>query len=73
MKWNDIKYAPKDGTTILAKKDWYEPSLVKWVTFEGKSKWCVDPELFVEHEHFREYWESTWYEPTQFLYLEQLG
>lgn len=70
--WIDIKYAPKDGTSILAKVDGFLPSVVEWIEYEGREKWTIDPELFIEEEHFREYWESTWYEPTHFIFLEQL-
>ena len=71
--WIDIKYAPKDGTSILAKVDGFVPCVVEWAEYEGKSRWSVDPEQFVEEEHFREYLESTFYEPTHFIFIEQLG
>ena len=71
--WIDIKYAPKDGTSILAKVDGYVPCVVEWVEYGGESHWSIPAAQFLKEEHFREYWERTLYEPTHFIFIEQLG
>lgn len=70
--WIDIKFAPKDGTSILAKVCGFIPAVVEWVEFDGEGKWCLDPETFVDISHFEDYWESTSYYPTKFIPLEML-
>lgn len=72
MKWLDIKYAPKDGTSILAKVQGYIPCVVEWVVYGGEGRWSIDPETFAEEDHFQEYWESIQYDPTHFIYLDTL-
>lgn len=72
-QWLDIKFAPKGGSSILARVDGFIPCVVEWVVFEGEGKWCLDPDTFAEFSHFKEYWEATSYNPDKFIPLEMLG
>ena len=69
--WQTIDSAPKDGTHILACRMWFIPQIVKWVDHDGLAKWSIDPEHFMEEEHFHEYHIGTRYEPTHWMPLPE--
>ncbi len=68
-QWRPIESAPKNGTLIMACVTGFIPSVVKWVTNDGESRWFQDPESFVEESHFEESWSATRYEPTHWMPL----
>lgn len=63
-KWQPIETAPRDGTEVLACIVGFAPSLVRWLSHNGKSMWSVDPETFMDEDHFHEYFMGTSYDPT---------
>lgn len=70
--WQPIETAPKDGRSILTVVATFKdcvPSVSQWVTFEGESRWGLDPEVFCEDDHFREHWSATRYDPTHWMPL----
>lgn len=67
--WRPIDTAPKDGRDIIACRIGYFPQTVRWVTWSGESRWCIDPECL--GEQFNEHWETTTYEPTHWMPLPQ--
>ncbi len=70
MEWQPIETAPKDGTVILAFVLGASiPSIVSWVTYRRESRWCIEPETFMEDDHFDEFWTATRYEPTHWMPL----
>lgn len=62
--WRKISSAPKDGTEIITCIVGYKPMLAAFQTHEGISRWGLDPETFMAHDHFVEYWTGSQYDPT---------
>ncbi len=67
--WRPIETAPMDGTAIYTVVSHYQPCVCQWVEFEGRGRWSIDPETFMDEEHFREYFVGTSYEPTHWMPL----
>lgn len=63
--WQDIETAPKDGRPVLVCCSWaHEPSIARWLTHKGKSKWCaLEPHDFDEPSHWNSYWANTEFDP----------
>jgi hypothetical protein len=69
-KWRKISTAPKNGTPIITCVLGYEPAVgVRWVTYNERSRWSVDPETFMQEEHFEEYFNVVSYDPTHWMPL----
>ena len=65
--WIDIKYAPKDGTSILAKVDGYVPCVVEWVEYGGESHWSIPAAQFLKKSTSGNTGNAL-YEPTHFIF-----
>lgn len=63
-KWQLIDTAPKDGTSIMTCVAGWRPCVSQWVEFEGHARWSLDPEIFMEEDHFARYFHECSYEPT---------
>lgn len=69
MEWRPIETAPKDGKPILTCVAGCVPCVTMWLTIKGESRWSIDPEEFMEEEHFMEHWTGVRYEPTHWIPL----
>lgn len=69
MEWRTIDSAPKDGTSIITVVKGYLPAITEYRTFDGVSRFCIDPETFMSDDHFHEYFFDVLYAPTHWMPL----